>query len=376
MHSTFSLGRIFGIPVGVSYTWFAIFILVSFLVFDQLSFHLPRWGPVAIAGMAGATGLLFFGSILVHELAHSLMATRHSLPVRGITLFLLGGVSHISREARRPWIEFMVAVVGPLMSLGLAAALLAVAFFVAPVFLTGRLREAVTVVAFLLGWTNLALGVFNLLPGFPLDGGRVLRAGIWGLTGNYWLATNVAVISGQAFAVALAVGSVFIFLQTNSFLNLWPVMVSVFIFIAATSARSAARDRRRLASVTLGEVVAPDLVPAEATIAEAVSLHLMRTGRSAALVGVDGVPAGVLHLGELRRLPRDVWGIASTIQVMTPLSSFSALESSQPASEAIELLEEEDHPPGVLVAENGRLVGVVTRGDLYGYMRLRRALKL
>ena len=376
MNSTFSLGRIFGIPIGVSYTWFVILIIVSFLVFDQLAFQLPRWGIATLAGMAGATGILFFGSILAHELAHSVMATRHSLPVRGITLFLLGGVSHISREARRPWTEFIVALVGPLLSLAIAAAMLGVAFFVAPALLTGRLREGVTVVALLLGWTNLALGLFNLLPGFPLDGGRVLRAGIWGLTGNYWLATNVAVLVGQAIAVLLAVGSIVLFLRTGSILNLWPIMVSAFIFLAATSARSAARDRRRLSGVTLGEVVAPDLVPAEATISEAINLHLMRTGRSAALVGVDGVPAGVLHLQELRRIPRDAWGIASTMQVMTPLSSFPILDSGQPAAEAIDILEEEGGPLSVLVIEEGRLLGVVTRGDLYGYMRLRRALEL
>ena len=376
MNSTFSLGRIFGIPIGVSYTWFVILIIVSFLVFDQLAFQLPRWGIMPLAGMAGATGILFFGSILAHELAHSVMATRHSLPVRGITLFLLGGVSHISREARRPWTEFIVALVGPLLSLAIAAAMLGVAFFVAPAFLTGRLREGVTVVALLLGWTNLALGLFNLLPGFPLDGGRVLRAGIWGLTGNYWLATNVAVLFGQALAVLLAVGSVVLFLRTGSLINLWPILVSAFIFIAASSAKSAARDRRRLSGVTLGEVVAPDLVPAEATITEAVSLHLMRTGRSAALIGVEGVPAGVLNLQTLRRIPRDAWAIASAAQVMTPLSAFVTLDSSELAADAMEILEEEDGPPGVLVAEGDRFLGVVTRSDLYGYMRLKRALNL
>ncbi len=376
MRSTLSLGSIFGIPIGVSYNWFLIFVVVSFLVFDQLTLQLPRWGTVAQVGMAGATGLLFFCSILVHELAHSIMANRHSLPVRGITLFLLGGVSHISREARRPWIEFIVALVGPLISLAVAAAMLGIALFVAPVFLTGRLREGVTVVAFLLGWTNLALALFNLLPGFPLDGGRVLRAGIWGLTGNYWLATNVAVLLGQAFAIVLALGSVVLFLRTGSLFNLWPILVGVFIFLAATSARSAARDRRRLSGVSLGEVVATDLVPAQTTIADAVSLHLMRTGRSAVLIGVEGVPVGVLHLQTLRRIPRDAWVIASVMQIMSPLSSFPALKSTQFAYDAMEILEEEDGPLVVLVAEDDRLMGIVTRSDLYGYMRLRRALNL
>ena len=260
MRSSISLGSIFGIPVGVSYSWFIILALVSYVVFGQLSLQLPRWGAFPLVGMAGATGLLFFGSILAHELAHSVMATRHSLPVRGITLFLLGGVSHISREARRPWTEFIVAFVGPLLSLVIGGVMLAIAFIVAPIFLSGRLQDGVIVVTLLLGWTNLALGVFNLLPGFPLDGGRVLRAVIWGFTGNYWLATNIAALLGQTLALVIALGSIALFLRTGNIINLWPVMIGAFIFMAAASARSAMRDRRQLWDITAGQVVTEDVV--------------------------------------------------------------------------------------------------------------------
>ena len=376
MRSSISLGRILGIPVGVSYTWFIILALVSYIVFGQLSLQLPRWGAFPLVGLAGATGLLFFGSILAHELAHSVMATRHSLPVRGITLFLLGGVSHITKESRRPWTEFIVAFVGPLLSLLIGGVMLVIAFIVAPIFLSGRLQEGVIVVTLLLGWTNLALGLFNLVPGFPLDGGRVLRAAVWGLTGNYWLATSIAVLLGQAFAVALALGSVALFLRTGNLINLWPVMVGAFIFMAASSARSAARDRRQLWDVTAGQVVSSEIVAAEMTIADAVNAHLMRKGRGAVLVGVDEIPVGVLHLQALRRLPRNVWSFAIVMQAMTPLSAFPRMDAGQRASDVMEVLEEDEGPPAVVVEQDGQVTGILTRADLYAYMQLRTALNL
>ena len=376
MRSSISLGRILGIPVGVSYTWFIILALVSYIVFGQLSLQLPRWGAFPLVGLAGATGLLFFGSILAHELAHSVMATRHSLPVRGITLFLLGGVSHITKESRRPWTEFIVAFVGPLLSLLIGGVMLVIAFIVAPIFLSGRLQEGVIVVTLLLGWTNLALGLFNLVPGFPLDGGRVLRAAVWGLTGNYWLATSIAVLLGQAFAVVLALGSVALFLRTGNLINLWPVMVSAFIFMAASSAKSAARDRRQLWDVTAGQVVSSEIVAAEMTIADAVNAHLMRKGRGAVLVGVDEIPVGVLHLQALRRLPRNVWSFAIVMQAMTPLSAFPRMDAGQRASDVMEVLEEDEGPPAVVVEQDGQVTGILTRADLYAYMQLRTALNL
>lgn len=374
MRSSISLGRVFGIPVGVSYTWFIIFLFVSYVVFGQLSLQLPRWNFVTLVGMSAVTGLLFFGSVLAHELAHSLMATRHSLPVRGITLFLLGGVSHISREARRPWSEFIIAFVGPLISLIIGCVMLAIAFVVAPIFFTGPIREGITVTALLLGWTNVALGVFNLLPGFPLDGGRVLRAGIWGLTGNYWLATTVAIVCGQVFAALLTVGSIVLFLRTGSIINLWPILVSAFIFMAASSARAAVRDRRRLANVTVGEAATQDVVPGEATVDDVFSRPGAPGERTVVLVSSFGVPVGVLHLRALRRIPRNAWHIVTARQAMLPMDLFPTLDAGQPAFEALDLFEEDDAPPVVLATQDGDVVGALTRASLYLTMRPRQAL--
>lgn len=376
MRSSISLGRIFGISVGVSYSWFIILAIVSYIVYGQLSLELPRWGTGPLVGLAGATGILFFGSILAHELAHSLVATRSGVPVRGITLFLLGGVSHISREARRPWGEFIIAVVGPLLSLAIGGIMLAVALYAAPVLPRGPLRDGLIVVSFLIGWTNLALGVFNLLPGYPLDGGRVLRAGIWGLTGNYWLSTTIAIFLGQALAVVMSLASVAFFLRAGNLLHLWPILVGAFIFLAASSAKSTARDRRQLRGVSAGEVVSTEAVHGTLTIAEAVNLHLLRSGRNAVLVELEGIKVGLLGLRTVRRLPRDIWGVATAFQAMTPLSSLPSIDAASDAWEAMEMLEEDEALPAVVVTRDGLAEGVITRGDLLAYMQVRRALDL
>ncbi len=375
MRTSIRLGRIFGIPVGVSYSWFLILALVSYLVYGQLVVELPRWGVGPLIGLAGATGFLFFGSILAHEMAHSLVATRSGVPVRGITLFLLGGVSHITRESRRPWGEFTIAVVGPLLSLVLGGVLLGVAYYAAPALLSGRLREGVIVVCVLLGWTNLALGVFNLLPGFPLDGGRVLRAGLWGLTGNYWLSTRIAIFLGQGLAVVLALGSVVFFLRTGNFIHLWPILVGAFIFLAASSARSTLRERERIRGVTAGQVASQWTVPGDMCIGDVVNLHMLPNGRSAILVETDGILTGYLHIQAIRRVPREVWGAALARQVMTPITELPTVKAHQTAWDVMEMLEEEDDgPPAVMVMSETVGIGVITRGDLYAYMRVRRAL--
>ena len=244
----------------------------------------------------------------------------------------------------------------------------------APVFFTGPLREGITITALLLGWTNVALGVFNLLPGFPLDGGRVLRAGIWGLTGNYWLATTIAIVCGQLFAALLALGSIALFLRTGSIINLWPILVGAFIFMAASSARTAARDRRRLANVSVGEAATQDVVPGEATVNEVVNQHMAAGERTVVLVSSAGVPTGVLHLRALRRVPRNAWAIVTAQQAMLPLGLFPALDAGQPAFEALDLLEEEDAPPVVLAVRDGHVVGTLTRAGLYRFMRPQQVL--
>ena len=221
------MGRVFGIPIEIDISWVLVFLLLTYLLAGQFDDARLRWPAAQRWTVAMITVVLFFLSVLAHELSHSVMALSKGIPVRGITLFIFGGVSRLDREPQRPITEFMVAVVGPLLSIVLAV------IFGAVWFLLGRGDSPVEVVLLLLAWTNLSLGVFNLVPGYPLDGGRLLRAGIWGITGNHRKATRIAAGMGQAVGVAMVIGGVSLAVFLEPVDGVWLGIVGMFLFSMA-----------------------------------------------------------------------------------------------------------------------------------------------
>ncbi|MEE2656157.1 MAG: site-2 protease family protein [Chloroflexota bacterium] len=238
MRSTIHLCKLFGIPVGINASWFLVIFLITFLLQSQFHMEFPRWSTGQTWTLAGITGLLFFGSVLAHELAHSLVATIRGIPVHGITLFVFGGISNMAQEARHPWVEFVIAIAGPLLSIILGGVLVGVAY------LTFSWNNPVYIVALNVGWANLALGIFNLMPGFPLDGGRVLLAIIWGTTGNYQLAITIVTRIGQGLAILFIAGSVAWFLKSGEVVHLWMLLIGLFLFSAASSGRTESQQAR------------------------------------------------------------------------------------------------------------------------------------
>lgn len=227
MGASLRLGRVFGIPIEIDISWVLVFLLLTYLLAGQFDDARLRWPVAQRWTVAMITVVLFFLSVLAHELSHSVMALSKGIPVRGITLFIFGGVSRLDREPQRPITEFMVAVVGPLLSIVLAV------IFGAVWFLLGRGDSPVEVVLLLLAWTNLSLGVFNLVPGYPLDGGRLLRAGIWGITGNHRKATRIAAGMGQAVGVAMVIGGVSLAVFLEPVDGVWLGIVGMFLFSMA-----------------------------------------------------------------------------------------------------------------------------------------------
>ena len=221
------MGRVFGIPIEIDISWVLVFLLLTYLLAGQFDDARLRWPAAQRWTVAMITVVLFFLSVLAHELSHSVMALSKGIPVRGITLFIFGGVSRLDREPQRPRTEFMIAVVGPLLSIVLAV------IFGAVWFLLGRGDSPVEVVLLLLVWTNLSLGVFNLVPGYPLDGGRLLRAGIWGITGNHRKATRIAAGMGQAVGVAMVIGGVSLAVFLEPVDGVWLGIVGMFLFSMA-----------------------------------------------------------------------------------------------------------------------------------------------
>ncbi len=229
MGASLRLGRIFGIPIEINISWVLVFLLLTYLLAGQFDDARLRWPAAQRWSVAMITVVLFFLSVLAHELSHSVMALRKGIPVRGITLFIFGGVSRLDREPQRPLTEFMVALVGPLLSIVLAV-ILGAAWY-----LLGRGDSPVEVILLLLAWTNLSLGVFNLVPGYPLDGGRLLRAGIWGITGNHRKATRIAAGMGQGVGVAMVIGGVTLAVISEPVDGVWLGIVGMFLFSMARS---------------------------------------------------------------------------------------------------------------------------------------------
>lgn len=365
MGSTIRLGKIFGIPLGINYSWLIVFGLVIFLMSARFSEFYPHWPLASRWAVAVLTTVLFFLSVLVHELSHSLVALAKGIPVRGITLFIFGGVSLLAHEAQRPLTEFLVSVVGPVTSLALAL-VLGLSWY-----LFGEYNSYLSAILFTLFAINLSLGIFNMLPGFPLDGGRVLRAGIWGATGNYWLATRLAIRAGQGLGVIMVGGGI-AWALTGEFESFWIALVGGFLFYVATTTyrheatRELLRSCRVAEAMTAGWTLLPGHISALSTEA---LLALSRSNYLGVLVG--GPPYGVVTGQAVANTTSVFLQCATLGQLMAPLDSFPTMDADLGAFEAMERMDAEGWQAAALVRE-GIPVGIVSRPEILLLLQLRR----
>lgn len=236
---TVPLGRIAGIPIGIDYSWFLVFALVTWtLATGYFPAEFGDWPPAEYWIVGAATAVLFFASVILHELGHSIVALRYRVPVRSITLFVFGGMAQIDGEPPRASAEFWIAIAGPAVSFALAGL-----FAAALSLVTGS--ELLTALARYLAYTNGILAVFNLIPGFPLDGGRIFRALVWGLSHDFDRATMIAARLGRAVAIAFVGIGVFRIVDGNLPGGLWIAFIGWFLMNAATTHEQAAKHRDR-----------------------------------------------------------------------------------------------------------------------------------
>jgi Zn-dependent protease len=372
MNGSLRLGKLFGIPLQVSYTWFFIFAMVTLsLAMYYFPANYPRWSPTTYWLVGLATSLLFFGSVVAHELAHSLVARARGIPVRSITLFIFGGVASITREARRPGGELLMALVGPLTSLILAG------LFSAIWLLTRGFSQPLAALTRYLGWINLSLAFFNLIPGFPLDGGRVLRSIVWWLTGDIRRATRLASLVGQGVAALFIIVGLGMAVAGRWANGLWLVFIGWFLENAAVRSYQQLVLRQALKGVTVAEVMSRDCltVPGEMPLTRLVYDYLLGMGRRCFLVADEGRLQGLLTVHNVRGVPRSRWDEVSVAQTMTP---FDALKKAAPQDEALNVLErmDEEDVNQMPVVEGGQLVGLVGRDRLLHLVRTRLALGL
>lgn len=362
--SSWRVARVAGIDIRVDASWTLIAVLIAYSLYLRFTTLHPDLSGVWGATLAIAAGVLFFGSVLAHELAHAVVSTRRGIRVKGITLFLFGGVTEARVESRRAEDELTIAIVGPLTSFVLAAVFWVVTLLVGP---AGALGGATGYLA----WVNLAVGIFNLLPGFPLDGGRVLRAIVWRLTGSYTRATQLATRLGRAFGFTLIALGVMALLA-GDLGGLWIAAIGWFLSQAATASYFELQMQRVLRGVDAADVMTRDLitVPPDLALDAAVDDYFLRVDHSAfPVVAADGSLVGLLRLGAVRRVPAGDRGARRVSDVMLGIDRVPVVQPHEPLDRVLERFQEDEVHRVLVVDEGGALLGMVTPRDVSRFLQ-------
>lgn len=370
MESSFRIARIRGIDVGVHYTWLLAFALVSWsLASGYFPQNYPGWGRTLYWTVGVAAALMLFISVLLHELSHSFVAQARGLQVHSITLFIFGGVSNLAGEAKQPGAEFQIAVVGPLTSFVLGA----LAFLVA----SASTSPPVEAIASYLAVVNVALGAFNLVPGFPLDGGRVLRSIVWSATNDLRRATEIATGVGQVVAWGLMLWGFWRVLDGDVFGGIWMAAIGWFLQNAAVASLQQTVLETRIRRLRVRDVIRPDPsgVPPDTSVADLIERFVLPGARRAVPVVDDGAAVGIVTLSDIHPVPAERRRDTSVDRIMTPRERLVTVSSNTPLSAAIEALGRGDYEQ-VPVVDEGRLVGLLSRADVLREIQIREALDL
>jgi Zn-dependent protease len=368
LNNSIRLFTIRGIEVGVHYSWLIIFALLTWALANYVyPFALPEQAGAIYWLLAAVSVVLFFVSVLIHELAHSLVALARGLKARSITLFIFGGVSSLGGEAKEASTEFIVAIVGPLTSLVLAAV-----FYVLGMAVD---EPRIDLVAGQLAFINLALGLFNLVPGFPLDGGRVLRSLLWGATNNLRKATEIAGNLGKVVAWGLfALGLFFIF--DGNYLNgIWIAAIAWFLHNAASNSVQQVVFETRMRRVRAGDLVRPDetTVAPGLSVAELIDEYMLPANRRSVAVTDNGRLVGIVTVSDVMKVPVAARAGTSVAEVMGGRDGLHTVPADGPVQDVVELLAQHDLEQ-VPIVDGGRYIGMLTRGDVLRQLQLREAL--
>jgi Zn-dependent protease/CBS domain-containing protein len=350
----------------VHWSWFLIFFLLTWTLAQGLFLNdYPHWSQ-ATAWLAGAlTSLLLFGSVLLHEWAHAMMARRQGIGVKSITLFIFGGVSSLAEEPKRPGEEFLIAGVGPATSF-----LLAGLFGLVGLAFRGT---AVGTASFYLAFINVLLGAFNLLPGFPLDGGRVFRSIAWARNGSLPDATRLAALTGIGLAFVLMAGGAVAFVFGAFLTGIWFIVIGWFLRSQADAALRQVTVREQLRGLTVSAALSRDFHPVrpELSMSSLLDDYVLVYHDDCYPVMSNGSLRGLISPVDLQKFPRSEWREHSVSEAMTPSERLQIAESSDDLAKAVEVMASADVDQ-LPVMENGRFVGVLARSDLMRLVQIRR----
>jgi Zn-dependent protease/predicted transcriptional regulator len=364
------IGRILGIPIYVHASWMIIFVLITMSLAMQFTQEHPQWTSVQHWSVGVATSLLFFASVLFHELAHSVIARIYKIRVISITLFVFGGVARLGREPAKAIQEFNIAIAGPLASLFLAVGFYSLTLFFPYAQMTGAL-------AMWLSQTNAALALFNLLPGFPLDGGRIFRAIVWGATKDFARATKVAGTSGKIVAYGLIVLGAWLAMMKGQWTSgLWLAFIGWFLLNAAQESVAQVAIRETLSGLHAADVMSHEVptVPRDISL-EDYGQEVARTGRRCHLVTTNDRLVGMINVHTLNSVPRNEWANMSVQGVMIPREKILWARPEEPLLGLLERLVSADvnQMPVVSDTENdgAHIIGMITRDSILRVMQAR-----
>ncbi|MBM3166036.1 MAG: CBS domain-containing protein [Chloroflexi bacterium] len=367
-----SIGKAFGIPLRIHYSWFIVFVLVTWsLTIGYFPQAYPHWNLVTSIFAGVITSLLFFASVLVHELTHSLIARSAGIPIVSITLFIFGGVSQMGEEPRQPQVEFRMAFAGPLASLVLGGIFLAgwVWLRSVPQF------EFVAAICRWLGPINIFLAAFNLIPGFPLDGGRVLRSLLWWRSGNLNSATKIASNVGRGIGYLLILGGIIIVFRGDFISGLWLAFIGWFLENAAAGSYRQLALQDMLKGHKVSELMTHDcpVVSPDMVVLQLVNEQILTSGRRCFPVVRNDRVLGLVTLHDIKAVPRDRWGAKTVGEVMTPLSNLKLVGPDEELTTALKMLTEQNINQ-LPVVKDGKIVGMVARDNLLSFISVRGEL--
>ena len=372
MNASFKVGRIAGIDIGVHWSWIFILLLITWsFAGGILEEFYPEWSEARRWAVGVIVAAIFFASILLHELSHSLVAKARGIPVQGITLFVFGGVSNLGREARTAGEEFWIAIVGPLTSLAVGGV-----FAVLWAALRGPAPEAAAIAGYL-AFINGVIAAFNMLPGFPLDGGRVFRSIVWWRNRNLLRATRTAARTGEFVAYGLMAAGAIQFFFNNPIGGVWMFLIGLFLRNASSQSYEQMALQTALHGVSAGQIARADYVPVspEMTVAQLVG-DLMLAGRGRCYPVMAGEELlGLISLTDCQAIDREQWPTTSVYRAMTPFERLGTVAPDEEALKLLQMMQEHDVNQ-VPVVDGRRLVGIVSRADMLRLIQVRRAVSI
>ncbi|MBN3898152.1 MAG: site-2 protease family protein [Nostoc sp. NOS(2021)] len=368
MNGTIRVGNLFGIPFYIHPSWFLVLGLVTWSYSSGLGAQFPQLSAGLALLLGLMTALMLFASVVAHELGHSFVAIRQGIDVKSITLFIFGGLASLEKESKTPGEAFWVAIAGPIVSLILCGILTAIGVTTAA---SGPLAAILGVLASV----NLALALFNLIPGLPLDGGNILKAIVWKITGNPYKGVTFASRVGQIFGWVAILSGIVPLLLFGSFGNFWNLLVGFFLLQNAGNAAQFARVQEKLTGLTAQDAVTHDspIVSANLSLREFADERVISGQNWHRFLVTDdhGQLVGAIAVDNLRTIPTALWSETQVKEVMRPITQSTTVQSDQPLLEVMQLLEQQKLSVLPVIRENGVLVGILEKAAIIQLLQSR-----